>query len=219
MNLNEEDAVAKLLMSIQERLNPGNAIDFEAFAEDINIEINEWLIAHSYARNKKVREPAESLLERAAVAKRYRFRSTKRFGHDRGFSCCFRQWRADSHCNMLHGYALAFKFTFEATELDDRNWVIDFGALGQIKEWLEKMFDHTTIVARDDPELTWFQNLHQNRLANVRILDHVGCEAIAKEVYNHTAQWLIDKNHAPRVHLHAVEVWEHEGNSASYSVA
>ena len=26
----------------------------------------------------------------------------------------YRQWRADSHCNKIHGYALSFKFEFES---------------------------------------------------------------------------------------------------------
>ena len=70
--------------------------------------------------------------------------STKTYDHNEGLSCAFRQWRADSHCNLIHGYALGFEITFEAEELDDRNWVIDFGDLGVLKKWLKEMFDHTT---------------------------------------------------------------------------
>ncbi len=41
------------------------------------------------------------------------YRSTKMYDHNEGLSCCFRQWRAtDSHCRLIHGYALAFKFVF-----------------------------------------------------------------------------------------------------------
>jgi hypothetical protein len=41
----------------------------------------------------------------------------------------YRQWRADSHCNLIHGYAMSFHFEFEADTLDARNWVTDFGGL------------------------------------------------------------------------------------------
>ncbi len=34
----------------------------------------------------------------------------------------YRQWRADSHCNLIHGYALSFHFEFECDTLDARNW-------------------------------------------------------------------------------------------------
>ena len=49
------------------------------------------------------------------------YKSTKTHGHAIGLSAAFRQWRADSHCKYLHGYALAVKFVFEAGELDARD--------------------------------------------------------------------------------------------------
>ena len=51
------------------------------------------------------------------------YNSTKTYGHDVGLSCSFRQWRAQSHCSKVHGYALSVKFTFAAEKLDERNWV------------------------------------------------------------------------------------------------
>ena len=39
------------------------------------------------------------------------FKSTKLFD---GFSCCFRQWKAETtHCKYLHGYGVSFRVTFE----------------------------------------------------------------------------------------------------------
>ncbi len=79
--------------------------------------------------------------------------STKTYGAERGLSCALRQWAADSHCNLIHGYSLGFKFTFAAEQLDHRGWVIDFGrdGFGAIREWLHATFDHTLLVAQDDP--------------------------------------------------------------------
>ena len=78
------------------------------------------------------------------------YKSTKTFGHEIGLSACFRQWRADSHCRFLHGYALAIKFVFAANELDVRNWVVDFGSLKSLKSQLEDTFDHKLLVAEND---------------------------------------------------------------------
>ena len=64
----------------------------------------------------------------------------------------YRQWRADSHCNLIHGYALSFHFEFETNDLDARNWVVDFGGLKPLKGNLEDWFDHTLLVAQDDPD-------------------------------------------------------------------
>lgn len=144
--------------------------------------------------------------------------STKTYGHERGLSCCFRQWRADSHCNMMHGYALAFSFKFEASTLDHNNWVVDFGGLKWLKAWLENQFDHTTLVAQDDPEMETFRMLHDKKLIDMRVIPGVGCEKTAEYVFDHVASQ-IDSLHAGRVKLISVEVREHPGNSAIIEVS
>lgn len=142
-----------------------------------------------------------------------KFYSTKTYGHERGFSCCFRQWRANSHCSMLHGYALSFSFKFEADGLDDNNWVVDFGGLKWLKAWLEHQFDHTTIVAEDDPELETFRMLHDKKMIDLRIIPAVGCEKTAEFVYNYASNE-ITKIYGDRVKLSSVEIKEHPGNGA-----
>ena len=64
--------------------------------------------------------------------------STKTYGHNIGLACVFRQPNADhSHCHLLHGYSLQFKFTFGCNDLDNKNWAVDFGGLKPLKKWLE----------------------------------------------------------------------------------
>lgn len=140
--------------------------------------------------------------------------STKSYGHNLGFSCAFRQWRAESHCKYVHGYALAFSFTFAADFVDRCGWVVDFGGLKSLKGLLEQCFDHTLLVAIDDPHLPVFQSMHENGIANVHIVPATGCEAFARMVYDMTAQWLKDAGFAPRCWLVSVEVSEHGANSA-----
>ena len=144
------------------------------------------------------------------------FRSTKTYDHNEGLSCCFRQWRSTSHCSLLHGYALAFRFVFACSELDKHNWCFDFGALKPVKAWLKTMFDHTTLVAQDDPELHRFEVLARDGLMELRVLPAVGCEATAKYTYGYVAEF-IDGQTDGRVWLESVEVKEHGGNSAIYS--
>lgn len=144
------------------------------------------------------------------------YRSTKTYGHDIGMSAAFRQWRAESHCNKIHGYAMAFQFTFEAKTLDKRNWVVDFGSLKSLKGILENTFDHKLIVAEDDPEIELFKAMQLNQLCDLVILPKVGCEAFAMYVYEVADGWLIDNGYKPRVNLVSVEVMEHGANSAIY---
>lgn len=142
--------------------------------------------------------------------------STKRYGHEVGLSAAFRQHRAQSHCRLIHGYALAVKFVFAAEQLDERNWVVDFGGLKPLKQMLEDTFDHTLLVAEDDPKLGCFQMLHTEGLARVVVVPATGCEAFAKMIFECTEQWLVDAGFAPRCRLVSVEVSEHGANSALY---
>ena len=141
-----------------------------------------------------------------------KYQVIKTYGNETGHSCGFRQWRADSHCNLIHGYALGFEITFEAEELDDRNWVIDFGDLGVLKKWLKEMFDHTTVVAFDDPHLELFEDLNNKNLINLRLLENVGCEAFAETVYLFCKMEFEDD----RVKVKSVRVFEHGANSAVF---
>lgn len=142
---------------------------------------------------------------------------TKHYPHSLGLSACFRQWRADSHCSNLHGYALAFTYEFEAQELDKNNWVIDFGSMKPIKQWLESTFDHRLIVAKDDPSLDVLGRLDMDDIAAPKVMERVGCEAFANAAFKFAKNWLIDSGQSHRVRLTKVTCSEHEGNSAAYS--
>lgn len=144
------------------------------------------------------------------------YQSTKTYGHEVGLSACFRQWRAESHCRLLHGYALAFAFVFEATELDHRNWVVDFGGLKMLKLGLEGYFDHKLLVADDDPELVNLSMLQTLGLAEVRILQKVGCEAFAELGWRMADETIKRLGQHPRVRVVSCEVREHGANSAIY---
>ena len=100
-------------------------------------------------------------------------------------SCAFRQWRAThSHCQYLHGYQLKAKLWFGCNNLDDKNWCVDFCGLKELKQLLKHLFDHTTTVALDDPELETFRDLDRRGLIQLRVFTNgVGIEKVAEEVY------------------------------------
>lgn len=144
------------------------------------------------------------------------YRITKTFGHDRGLSACFRQWRADSHCAKMHGYALSVQVVLEAATLDHRNWVYDFGNLKHYEKWLKSQFDHKTLVAEDDPHLFLFRELHDNNIIDLVILPRVGCESFARHCYTKMAMFLVDSEVYNRVRVVSVTVAEHGSNSATF---
>jgi len=145
--------------------------------------------------------------------------STKRYGHEAGFSICYRQYKADSHCRLLHGYSLAFEFEFQSPVLDVRNWVCDFGGFKTLKFFLEDYFDHTLLVAHDDPQGTEQQLLEGLGLARVRIIHKTGCEGIAEFLFWYINEiWLRENGYgdASQIFCQKVRVYETPNNSAWY---
>ena len=140
------------------------------------------------------------------------FKSTKRFT---GFPCTHRQWRAESHCRYVHGYSREFIFEFAAKELTKEGWVVDFGGLKELKTWLEHVFDHTFLVAQDDPELETFQALDKKGVIQLRILPNPGMEGTAEHVY-HQGMEILKSLYGDRAGITKVEVRENEKNSAIY---
>ena len=147
------------------------------------------------------------------------WRVIKAYGHDEGLSCAFRQWQAKhSHCRFLHGYALAFRFTFACHALDDRAWCVDFGSLKPLRAWLHETFDHTLLAAADDPDLAVWRGLDEAGLARLLVLDEIGCEAFARQAHRWASGYIARETHG-RVWLEQVEVSEHAGNTASFAPA
>ena len=129
---------------------------------------------------------------------------------------------------------------FESETLDDRNWVMDFGGLKAFKEWSEYMFDHTLVVAKDDPHLKMFEIMagmglqDQGGVCDLRIVEGVGCEKFAELAYMKMNEILktFQRGEAVTlengktfecrypvgqdVKLRSVEVFEHNANSAVY---
>jgi 6-pyruvoyltetrahydropterin/6-carboxytetrahydropterin synthase len=150
-----------------------------------------------------------------------KFQSTKLFD---GFSCVFRQWKAEgTHCRFLHGYGISFRVWFEG-ELDERNWVWDFGGMkranGTIdgmnpKAWMDYMFDHTTIVAEDDPGLVGFKTMDQIGIVQLRVIPAVGAEQFAKYIFE-KLNTFVQEETEDRVKVIRVEFMEHSKNTAIY---
>jgi 6-pyruvoyltetrahydropterin/6-carboxytetrahydropterin synthase len=142
-----------------------------------------------------------------------------------GFSTVFRQWKAETtHCRFVHGYGISFKVYFEG-ELDHRNWVWDFGGMKRAKtqidgkspkEWMDYMFDHTLIVAEDDPELLAFQQMDRVGVAQVRVIEATGAEKFAEYIYGKLNEFVKTETDN-RVRVTKVKFMEHGKNAAYYS--
>lgn len=129
----------------------------------------------------------------------------------------YRQWKADSHCNLIHGYALSFHFEFESDTLDARNWVIDFGSLRPLKDFIEDHFDHCLLLAQDDPHYAEIKRMGELGLAKITEVERTGCEGIADFMYEYINTIMLPSfgaGEAERVWCCRVEVRETDANMA-----
>ena len=152
-----------------------------------------------------------------------KFQSSKVFD---GFSTVFRQWKAETtHCRFVHGYGISFKVYFEG-DLDNRNWVWDFGGMKRAKtkidgkspkDWMDYMFDHTMIIAEDDPWKEAFLQMDEAGVAQVRVIPATGAEKFAEFVFNKINKF-VQTETENRVKVVKVKFMEH-GKNAAYYVA
>ena len=150
-----------------------------------------------------------------------KFQSTKLFD---GFSTVFRQWKATgTHCRFLHGYGVSFRVWFEG-ELDEKNWVWDFGGMKRAKTeidgmsakmWMDYMFDHTTVVATDDPYLEHFRKMDEDGIIQLREIPATGAEQFAKFIFDKLNPFFQEETDG-RVKIAKVEFMEHGKNTAIY---
>ena len=146
----------------------------------------------------------------------YKYTSTKEYVD--AFPVAYRQWRADSHCNIIHGYAFSMRFYFGTDHLDVRNWAADYGGLGELKDTLKGFFDHRLLVAEDDPHLDLYKGLEDAGIAKLTVLPRLGCEGLADMLYKYVNGVYIPdlwgQAEADRLWCYRVEVRETQTNMA-----
>lgn len=141
------------------------------------------------------------------------FVTTKTFTN---YPCAHRQWRHDGNCKLIHGYSRSFVFWFGAHQLDKSGFGVDFGDLDWIKHHLEYMFDHTLLLAADDPELEKFYHLDRQGVVVLRTLpEGIGMEGTSK----YLCEWAdaeLRKRTKGRCWVISVEAKENDKNSVIY---
>ena len=99
-----------------------------------------------------------------------------------------------------------------------RNWVADYGGLKELKKILEDQFDHTLLVAQDDPHLDIYKELEARKLAKLTVLPKLGCEGLADQLYKFVNGVFIPDywgaGEAERLWCFRVEVRETQANMA-----
>lgn len=128
-----------------------------------------------------------------------------------------RQPNHAGHCRFIHGHNWSFEFELVAREKDSCGFVMDFGGLKELKEWLDDGFDHKLVLNADDPFLKEFK-IAQNLTGDcVRVVADCSCEGLAELVFN-VAEGIVFRLTQGRVSIKRVTVFEDSKNSATVEV-
>lgn len=131
--------------------------------------------------------------------------------------CAHRQWRHDGNCALVHGYSRSYHFVFAAHVQDKCGFIVDFGDLKWLKDWLEHMFDHTLLLMPDDPLLDKFRDLEHAGAAEIRLMPYgVGMEGSAQLVCEF-ADYALRERTKGRCWVVSVEARENDKNSAVFT--
>ncbi len=133
------------------------------------------------------------------------------------FPAAHRQPNHKGHCALIHGHNWSFEFEFKAGALDSNQFVLDFGELSWLKQWLTHMFDHTLLLCANDPLILTLQQAQYSGMdfAEIRTMESTSCEGIARYVHSVVAP-LVYAKYPGRVWLSRVTVYEDSKNSAYY---
>ncbi len=130
--------------------------------------------------------------------------------------CAHRSWAQAGNCRFLHGYERSFEVTFAADKLEPgTGFIVDFSKLKGIRALLESQFDHTTIIAGDDPMLAEFERLHVLKVLDLRVMEQSGMEGAAKWVM-HAADDHISQQTKGRVWVERVIARESRKNAVVF---
>ncbi|GHC04017.1 6-pyruvoyl trahydropterin synthase family protein [Cerasicoccus arenae] len=121
----------------------------------------------------------------------------------------------DGHCAYIHGHNWSITVTFAAHERDRNGFVVDYGKLGFLKDWIEEHLDHACVFHKDDPLREQLVSAAPEAW-KVYVVDDCSNEGIAMHLSEVFGQ-LVDEFTQGRVWVISVEVEEDSKNAACYT--
>jgi 6-pyruvoyltetrahydropterin/6-carboxytetrahydropterin synthase len=126
-----------------------------------------------------------------------------------------RQHHHEGHCSLIHGHNWGITLTFACRETDINGFVVDFGKLGYIKNWIAEHLDHACLLNADDPELDSLLTA-AGHLFKPYTLPNCSCEGLAQHLYD-ILDPMVREATDTRAWIISVEVEEDSKNSARYT--
>jgi 6-pyruvoyltetrahydropterin/6-carboxytetrahydropterin synthase len=101
------------------------------------------------------------------------------------------------------------------------NWIVDYGGFktppkgNGLKDWMNHMWDHTTLIQADDPYRDLFESMAMEGICKVHFLEKMGAESNAKLVFDKFNE-VLSKTDGGRCKCIKVECFENDNNSSIY---
>lgn len=151
-------------------------------------------------------------------------------------STAHRNWRAASNtnrdskkCSLIHGYTKTFTFVFGCEELDEFQWVYDYGTtstgkertMTKLKNFINNDLDHGVTTDSDDPKLSLLEEMHDNELIKLIVIPvengaSGSVEGLCRYIYNVFDPQLREETNG-RVWIESVTISEHHKNSSTFT--
>ncbi len=125
-----------------------------------------------------------------------------------------RQHRHEGHCALIHGHNWSVTLTFACRETDANGFVVDFGGLRYLRDWIEEHLDHACLFNQDDPEKDRLLSAAPG-LFKPYILPNCSSEGIARHLHEVFDPMVREKTNG-RAWIESVEVEEDSKNSARF---
>lgn len=126
-----------------------------------------------------------------------------------------RQHRHAGHCALIHGHNWSITLTFACRETDTSGFVVDFGKLKYLKEWIDEHLDHACLFNEDDPDKDTLLGQF-GQLFKPYVLRSCSSEGLAQHLYE-VFNPMVRADTKDRVWLTMVEIEEDSKNSAAFS--
>ena len=132
--------------------------------------------------------------------------------HDIPFA--HRQHRHAGHCAFIHGHNWSIEIEFACRELNECGFVVDFGGLGFLKEWIQTHLDHACVFAKDDPKAVHLLKQHPD-LFKPLMVESASAEGIAQFLF-HTFDPLVREQTQGRAWVRTLILHEDIKNKVTY---
>ena len=103
----------------------------------------------------------------------------------------------------------------KVTTVDENGFVVDFGELHYISDWIDEHLDHACAFSASDPHRSKIEELAKLKLVHPLFIENASCEGLAKHLFE-TFDPMVRENTGGRARIVSIDLEEDSKNSAFY---